>query len=117
MTEKSYLLPSGAVVTSDDPRGIPGAIELAELVHPEHAQFVAADGTIPDPTALEQARAARAAAIAAAQKARALAATDGPFVRVLEDVIDALISKGTIALSDLPQRARDRIAERQALRS
>jgi hypothetical protein len=45
-----------------------------------------------------------------------LAATDEPLVRVLEDLIGVLVSKGTIRLADLPQSARDKLAQRQQLR-
>lgn len=51
------------------------------------------------------------------QKQRALADTDGPFVRVLEDLLAVLVSKGAIKLTDLPQSARDKLAARQALRA
>jgi hypothetical protein len=51
------------------------------------------------------------------QKRQQLAATDGPFVRVLEDLLAALVAKGTIALSDLPASARAKLAARQALRA
>ena len=40
---------------------------------------------------------------------------DAKMARVFEDIIDALISKGTFALTDLPQPARDKIAARNAL--
>ncbi len=46
----------------------------------------------------------------------ALAQTDIPLVRVLEDLITTLVAKGTIRLADLPQSARDKLAQRQQLR-
>ena len=46
----------------------------------------------------------------------ALQQSDQGFIRVLEDVVDLLIEKGLIALNDLPQDARDKIAQRKALR-
>ena len=46
-----------------------------------------------------------------------LAQTDIPLVRVLEDLIGTLVSKGTIALSDLPAAAQNKLAQRQQLRS
>ncbi len=46
----------------------------------------------------------------------ALQQSDQGFIRVLEDVVDLLIEKGLIAMSDLPQDARDKIAQRKALR-
>lgn len=45
-----------------------------------------------------------------------LASSDAPFVRVLDDLIDALIGKGAIAETDLPQAARDKRAARAAAR-
>ncbi|MBL4827837.1 MAG: hypothetical protein JKY66_09035 [Spongiibacteraceae bacterium] len=42
--------------------------------------------------------------------------TDLSFVRVLEDVIDLLIAKNTILLTELPSMAQKKIAERQHLR-
>lgn len=42
--------------------------------------------------------------------------TDLSFVRVLEDVIDLLIAKNTIMLTELPDAAQRKIAERQHLR-
>lgn len=47
---------------------------------------------------------------------RELAASDGPTVRVLEDLVAALLSKGILAEDDLPEAARARLAERRQLR-
>ncbi|MBU0676208.1 MAG: tryptophan synthase subunit beta [Proteobacteria bacterium] len=47
----------------------------------------------------------------------ALSATDLHLVRVLEDLIDLLIGKGVICLSDLPEVARHKLLERQTIRS
>jgi len=41
---------------------------------------------------------------------------DGAFVRVLEDLIDALIDKGVLRLTDLPQAAQEKLNERKGLR-
>lgn len=48
-----------------------------------------------------------------------LAARDaeGVDIRVLEDVIDALVAKTNVQLDDLPEAARIKLAERKALRS
>lgn len=69
-------------------------------------------------TALDAERAARLASPerAADQARQKLAATDMPMIRVLEDLIDALKAKGVIADADLPQSARDKLAERAAER-
>lgn len=48
---------------------------------------------------------------------RDLEGTDGGFSRVAEDLIVTLITKGVIALSDLPVSAQERITKRQTLRS
>lgn len=53
-------------------------------------------------------------------KARAadnLANSDAGMIRVLEDLISALVGKGAITLADLPQAARDKLAARAAERA
>lgn len=42
--------------------------------------------------------------------------TDLSFIRVLEDLIDLLISKNVIRFTDLPQAARGKMQKRQHLR-
>lgn len=42
--------------------------------------------------------------------------TDQEFIRVSEDLIDILIAKGVIFLSDLPQEAQAKIMARKSLR-
>jgi hypothetical protein len=51
-----------------------------------------------------------------AQKLAQIEATDSGFVRVVEDLIDTLVAKGAVALTDLPQAARDKINARKAIR-
>ena len=51
------------------------------------------------------------------QKKEQIEQTDLNFVRVLEDVIDLLIAKNIILLTELPSKAQQKIAERQHLRS
>jgi predicted metal-dependent hydrolase len=46
-----------------------------------------------------------------------LLTSDTNMARVLEDLIDALVRKGTIALSDLPPAARDKLERRRSLRT
>ncbi|OZI36328.1 hypothetical protein CEG14_15075 [Bordetella genomosp. 1] len=41
---------------------------------------------------------------------------DADFVRVLEDLIDALIANGTLRLTDLPPRAQMKLTERKQQR-
>lgn len=46
-----------------------------------------------------------------------LYASDLELIRVLEDLIDVLIGKGVIVLTDLPEAAQSKLAERRKLRS
>jgi hypothetical protein len=50
-------------------------------------------------------------------EARQISATDQDFVRVLEDVVELLISRGVILFTDLPQSAQEKMLHRQRLRS
>lgn len=43
-------------------------------------------------------------------------AADLAFIRVVEDLIEVLIRKGVLAVSDLPGPAQDKLMERRALR-
>ena len=43
--------------------------------------------------------------------------TDIPLARVLEDLITALIDKGTITMADLPQVAQDKLSARETARN
>jgi hypothetical protein len=43
--------------------------------------------------------------------------SDLEIIRVLEDLIDVLIGKGVIVLTDLPEAAQAKLAERRNLRS
>lgn len=45
-----------------------------------------------------------------------LSASDADLVRVLEDLIDVLISNGTIALTDLPPEALKKLSSRKQTR-
>ncbi|ANN78358.1 hypothetical protein [Bordetella flabilis] len=42
---------------------------------------------------------------------------DADFVRVLEDLIDALIANGTLRLTDLPPQAQRKLTERKQQRA
>lgn len=46
----------------------------------------------------------------------ALAFSDLPMVRVLEDLIDMLISRGAIRFTDFPQAAQQKMLERRSMR-
>lgn len=45
-----------------------------------------------------------------------LSELDISFIRVLEDLIEALIANGTLRLTDLPPQALDKLAERKHAR-
>lgn len=45
-----------------------------------------------------------------------LSASDADLVRVLEDLIDVLISNGTIRLTDLPPKALEKLMSRKQVR-
>jgi hypothetical protein len=47
----------------------------------------------------------------------ALAATDQPLIRALEDLIEALIAKGVITAEDLPSTVSDKLKTRKDLRA
>lgn len=46
----------------------------------------------------------------------AFVASDLSFIRVLEDLVEILLRRGVIALSDLPAPAQDKLMQRRALR-
>lgn len=50
-------------------------------------------------------------------KANALSQTDTSLVRVLEDLIDVLITRGVIQFTDLPEAAQARLLERRETRA
>lgn len=47
---------------------------------------------------------------------RELSALDADFIRVLEDLIDALLANGTLRLTDLPPRALEKLQLRKQTR-
>ncbi len=49
--------------------------------------------------------------------AQALSPTDTGLARVLEDLIDVLISKGLIQFTDLPESAQRKLLERRSTRA
>lgn len=48
---------------------------------------------------------------------RELSESDKDMARVGEDLLDVLISKGVLALTDLPQKAQDAISRRKSKRN
>ena len=51
------------------------------------------------------------------QKDNGFSQLDAEFVRVLEDLIDAMISNGTLRLTDLPVQAQRKLTERKQQRA
>lgn len=49
-------------------------------------------------------------------KKHVLSELDADFIRVLEDLIDALIANGTLRLTDLPPEALDKLHQRKQAR-
>lgn len=47
---------------------------------------------------------------------RELSHLDEGFIRVLEDLIDALLNKGVLRLTDLPPQALEKLQQRKAAR-
>ena len=45
-----------------------------------------------------------------------LSALDADFIRVLEDLIDALLTNGTLRLTDLPPQALEKLHRRKQVR-
>lgn len=45
-----------------------------------------------------------------------LQALDGASIRILEDLIDVLVDRGTLIFTDLPEAAQQRLLERKMLR-
>lgn len=50
------------------------------------------------------------------QQKRDLNALDENFIRVLEDVIDALLANGALRLTDLPPQAMEKLNQRKQVR-
>lgn len=45
-----------------------------------------------------------------------LSALDADFIRVLEDLIEALLANGTLRLTDLPAHALEKLSQRKRVR-
>ncbi len=80
--------------------------------HPELAGFL---GTPPAPPVPGSGDATGAAAAPAAPAER-FAALDADFVRVIEDVIDTLIMRNIINITDLPAEAQTKLFSRKSFR-
>ena len=73
---------------------LPGASEFLDNDHPEVQRFVGGNAASPDN----------------------FNQLDADFIRVIEDVIDALIMKNVIAITDLPAQAQAKLFARKSLR-
>lgn len=69
--------------------------------HPDVAQFLSAAG---------------GTAQMAENPRQALAQSDLEMIRVIEDLIELLIEKGTILITDLPEGAQEKLMQRHKLR-
>lgn len=49
--------------------------------------------------------------------AQELSQLDADFIRVLEDLIDALVANGTLRLTDLPAEALQKLNQRKSVRA
>lgn len=83
------------VAVSEAPLG--DSLEPMAADHPEMVAFAARNCTIPTEPA-------------------GFVASDLAFIRVMEDVLEILIRKNFLTLSDLPLPAQDKLLERRALR-
>lgn len=87
--------PDGRIV-SVHREAAPGAADWLEPGHPDLAELL---GASPSPA-----------------PAPAFDALDAEFVRVIEDVIDVLIGRNLIRLTDLPPEAQRKLMRRKGLR-
>jgi len=85
-------------------------VALSEVPLEEEAEVLAAD----DPEVA--AFLARAADADITIQGDRFTASDLALIRVIEDVIEALVRKGVLSLADLPAAARDKLMARRALR-
>ena len=90
------------------------APEFLPEQHPEVRAFLAVEA----PVALEESSpaAGRSTRAATAEAGQQFAALDAEFVRVIEDVIDTLISKNVINITDLPVEAQTKLFSRKSFR-
>lgn len=75
------------------------------------------DGVVTRTQLWRQPTAAESAESEKVQAANDLSASDLQMGRVCEDLIDTLISKGVISLSELPAKAQEKLSSRRALRA
>ncbi len=99
----------------------PGLIhcEIDEKYYSEHADFISKDGDSykVNQSQLDTYEANKLTENAQFQKVYDLKATDQGFIRVTEDLIDTLISKNIITLSDLPTDAQEKVNNRKTKRA
>ena len=79
---------------------------------PDHGEWLAADA----PELLAFLATAAPGADTAPAPREAYAALDADFVRVLEDLVDVLIGRGIIRITDLPSEAQTKLFARKSFR-
>lgn len=74
------------------------------------------NGECPTEAELETAWVTVQANLATQEAQEEVAKTDASYIRVIDDIIDTLVTKGTITVADLPQAAQDKYNNRVTLR-
>lgn len=119
---KSYLLNSGEIIRTDSPESITGIhCEISNIgkYFSDDSEFfrIVDDSYSFDNTGYDEKVIAKSDDSIQNKKLEELKHTDSEFIRVIEDVIDVLITKNIIAITDLPQAAQDKISDRKTKRS
>lgn len=106
MNNPKYVTADGRIIAWETPEGFQAS---ALATSSEVLEYIAAGGQIVpyDPPAVDPKEQAKAE----------LRESDADMARIAEDLIGALIGKGVIAESDIPQPARSKLARRAELRS
>jgi hypothetical protein len=109
-----YIRRDAAGVIESLHRSAAEAAEFLPEQHPEVLAFLSADASGPGATAAADASPSRPGA--GSGTGEQFAALDADFVRVIEDVIDTLIAKNVINITDLPVEAQTKLFSRKSFR-
>ncbi|HEX4511076.1 MAG TPA: hypothetical protein VH328_13390 [Burkholderiaceae bacterium] len=109
-----YIRRDAAGVIESLHRNASDAPEFLPEQHPEVRAFLAIDAAGAQEATSAAARPARATV--AGEAGEQFAALDADFVRVIEDVIDTLIAKNVINITDLPLGAQTKLFSRKSFR-